>query len=469
MKYSRASEEHGYIVGINKSAKGTFVAAFDDLISIFYFGEWLKGYYFKDGATIVDAINFALTEHNSIVEKCAAFDKRLKQDCDKVGKDYYILACAALRQSIGAHKLVENKKGELLFLSKECGSNGCIGTVDISYPSMPLFLLYNPELVNAMMTGIFEFARSSVWSYEFAPHDIGMYPWCAGQVYGVNEVDNKYGCKQNFIWRFPQVVPQTMPMLYVRPEKSEVYATARQMPVEECGNMLIMTAAAIQAGADVTIAKNNFDLLSVWVTYLEKYGLKPESQLCTDDFAGHLANNVNLAVKALVGIESFSIICSSLNKKDLAEEYRQKAEVFATRFKTLIGDGIMPLAYGHEGTYSLKCNILFDKLFGFGLIDQAVCECETDYYIEKSNRFGVPLDTRKSYTKADWILWCVSLTDDKEKRERLFAPIVRYLAESPPRVPFGDWYDTVSGEAIEFKNRTVVGGIFAPLLKKLSF
>lgn len=28
----------------------------------------------------------------------------------------------------------------------------------------------------------------------------------------------------------------------------------------------------------------------------------------------------------------------------------------------------MPLAYGMEGSYSLKYNILFDKLFGFELI-----------------------------------------------------------------------------------------------------
>ena len=90
--------------------------------------------------------------------------------------------CAALRQSVGGHKLVQNGKGELLFLSKECNSGGFIGTVDVSYPSIPLYLLYNPNLVNAMMTGVFEFARMPVWTYGFAPHDIGMYPHCAEQI-----------------------------------------------------------------------------------------------------------------------------------------------------------------------------------------------------------------------------------------------------------------------------------------------
>lgn len=461
LEYSRTDGERNFIASHSKKQCGYFITAFDDYVSIFYFGEWLKGYFFKDGATIVDAIEWAHKNHDRILEKCDIFDRQLKTDCEKVGKDYYILACAALRQTMGAHKLVENAKGELLFLSKECNSNGCIGTVDISYPSMPLFLAYNPELVNAMMAGVYEFAKMPVWTYNFAPHDLGTYPWCSGQVYGVNEEDDKYGCKQNFVWRFPQ----TIQMLYLRPAESNVYSTERQMPVEECGNMLIMTAAAIFSGASDGLAKNNFDLLSVWVTYLEKYGLKPESQLCTDDFAGHLANNVNLAIKALVGIESFSIICEKLGKTKLAKEYSQKAKAFAEELKKEVGAGIMPLAYGQKDTYSLKYNILFDKLFGFNLIEQEICEREVDYYIEKSNRFGVPLDTRKDYSKTDWILWCAALTDDKTKCEKLYAPIVKFLAESPSREPFIDWYGTVKGEYIMFRNRTVQGGIFAPLLK----
>ena len=230
--------------------------------------------------------------------------------------------------------------------------------------------------------------------------------------------------------------------------------------------MLIMTAAAMLAGASEKQAKRNFPLLRKWVKYLEKFGLEPSNQLCTDDFAGHLANNVNLAVKALVGIEAFSVICGKLGKDALAEEYRAKAAAFAAKFKARVGDGVMPLAYGAEGTYSLKYNLLFDKLFGFELIGQDVCERETAYYAEKNNRFGVPLDTRKDYTKADWILWCAALTDDKEKARALYAPVLTYLSESASRKPFGDWYDTVTGLIEHFYNRTVVGGNFAPLLKE---
>lgn len=462
-KYVRKDRERNYLFAVSKSPKGYFMTAFEDKVSIFYFGEWLKGYYFRKGKTIIDALNESRKNHDDILVQCAAFDKKLKEDCEKVGKDYYTLACAALRQSVGAHKLVENAKGDLLFLSKECDSNGCIGTADVSYPSIPLFLIYNPELVNAMMTGIFDFAKMPVWTYDFAPHDIGTYPWCIGQVYGVKNRDDKYSCNMTCFWEYPR----THTMLYLRPAASEVYEEKYQMPVEECGNMLIMTAAAMLAGASEKQAKKNFPLLKKWVKYLEKYGLKPSNQLCTDDFAGHLANNANLAIKALAGLEAFSVVCKRLGKDALAQEYRKKAEKFAEDFRAIVGEGIMPLAYGMEGSYSLKYNILFDKLFGFSLIGQDVYERETSYYIQKNERCGVPLDTRRDYTKSDWILWCAALTDEREKTEALYAPVLTYLAESSSRKPFGDWYDTKTGLIEHFFNRTVQGGIFAPLLKEL--
>ena len=125
----------------------------------------------------------------------------------------------------------------------------------------------------------------------------------------------------------------------------------------------------------------------------------------------------------------------------------------------------MPLAYGRDGSYSLKYNLLFEKLFGFGLIGQDVIEREVGYYLTKGLDYGVPLDERAQYTKSDWLLWCAALTDDPAKRDALYKPVVRYLAESSSRVPFGDWYDADNGRIENFVNRTVQGGIFAPLLK----
>ena len=67
--------------------------------------------------------------------------------------------------------------------------------------------------------------------------------------------------------------------------------TSYQMPVEECGNMLIMLEAARAFGADKALADQYRSLLDNWVKYLVQYGEDPAEQLCTDDFAGHLAHN----------------------------------------------------------------------------------------------------------------------------------------------------------------------------------
>ena len=128
-----------------------------------------------------------------------------------------------------------------------------------------------------------------------------------------------------------------------------------------------------------------------------------------------------------------------------------------------------------DSTFSLKYNMAFDVLFGSGLFDSDVRERETDTYIAKSNAYGVPLDTRSTYTKSDWILWTTVLTDDIEKRKALIAPVAKFLRETATRYPFSDWYYSDSGlirgeinrHGLHggFKNRTVQGGIFAPLLK----
>ena len=262
----------------------------------------------------------------------------------------------------------------------------------------------------------------------------------------------------NWFW----LSPRSFSMLYLRPAASDVYDLAGQMPVEECGNMLIMMAAALAAGADERLARDNFDLLGQWADYLAEHGASPEHQLCTDDFAGHLAGNVNLSVKAMVGLEAFALLCRRLGAGD-AERYERAARSLAVHIAACAQNGVLPLAYGVADSYSLKYNLLFDKLFGFRLLEEFY-ERETDVYLAHTAKYGVPLDGRRRYTKSDWLLWCAALTDNAEKCRAFYAPVLRYLEATPSRVPFGDWYDADSGAAEHFYNRSVQGGIFAPML-----
>ena len=163
------------------------------------------------------------------------------------------------------------------------------------------------------------------------------------------------------------------------------------MPVEECGNMLIMLEAGRAFGADPALAKQYRSLLDTWVQYLVKYGEDPDEQLCTDDFAGHLAHNVNLAAKAIIGVACYARLAGE-------ESYAKQAKTMAEHLLEKIGDkGNTPLTLDGQG-WSMKYNLLWDKVLGLGLMPESFYAAETASYLPRINTYGLPLDSRADYT-----------------------------------------------------------------------
>lgn len=409
--------------------KFNIMLAYDDIYSIEYFHKKLKAYWKRNGLTIDKILDAACEEHDGITAKCEKFNKMLRQKAEKSGGKYYAdLVSLGYRQAIAAHKLTADENGDILFFSKECFSNGCIATVDVSYPSIPLFLCFNPELVKGMIEPIFKYADMEEWPFDFAPHDVGCYPLANGQVYGNNEL--KY-----------------------------------QMPVEECGNMLIMTATFCRATKDASFAEKNWQLLSKWVKYLENYGMDPGNQLCTDDFAGHLEHNANLSVKAIIGIACYSILCDMLGHKEDAGKYLSEAKEMALKWKEMANDGDhYRLSYNLPGSWSMKYNMVWDDILGLNLFPDSVKRKEIAFYLKKQNKYGLPLDNRKEYTKSDWLVWVATMSKTKDEFEMLIKPLWDFINETKSRVPFTDWYETVKCTQVGFQHRSVIGGIFIKLL-----
>ena len=406
--------------------------AYEDFYSMEYFGEKLKGYWTKNGDSFLDVVKKALEEYDEINIKCDAFDQKLRKDAEKISVKYADLMCLAYRQVIGAHKLLE-KDGKLLFISKECCSDGDAATVDVTYPSIPLFLLLNPDLVEGMLNPVFEFAEENHgWEYEFAPHDVGLYPLANGQAYGYEKDD---------------------------PE----YILSRQMPVEECGNMISTVAALCRARGDFGYAKEHMESLKKWADYLVKIGYNPGCQLCTDDFAGHLAHNCNLGVKGIIAIGAFGDILSKCQED--GSVYMEAAKKFAADWKkdAFAGDHYA-LVFDNKDTWSIKYNLVMDRLLGLNIFDKDIAECEVAYYKTKMNKYGLPLDSRSDYTKSDWQMWSACLTDDTEYRDMIIDRMWTMVCEMKERVPFSDWYYTSVPNMERFQNRTVQGGLFMPML-----
>ena len=411
-------------LGKVKSARGMLMAGYDDVYSIQYFGQNLRPWWNRDGdGSIEEQFEAAAREYKTLMRKAAAFDKDLMERSARKGGQKYAEICAlAYRQAVSAHKLVESPEGDLLWLSKENNSNGSINTVDVTYPSTPLFFLYNTDLVKGMMNGIFHYSESGRWTKPFPAHDIGTYPLANGQTYGGD------------------------------------------MPVEEAGNMLILSAAVCKYDGNADYAAKHWQTLTAWVEYLSEFGLDPEDQLCTDDFAGRFAHNVNLSVKAILGIASYGQMAGLLGDAKASGKYLSKAREMALEWERMASDGDhYRLCFDQSGTWSQKYNLLWDTLLELKVFPEGIMQKEIPYYLTKLNEWGLPLDSRKDYTKTDWIVWTASM-GTREQFETLVDLVWKYYNETGDRIPMGDWVNTLDTGHPAFKARSVVGGVFAKLL-----
>lgn len=428
---STEPSSNGYLAMVTDLGKvtettGHVLVGYDDLYSIQYFEDNLRPYWNRTGQeTIEHQFELAEMQYDELMKRSVEFDNTLMNNAKKTGGTKYAELCAlAYRQVVAAHKLVESTSGDLLLFSKENFSNGSIGTVDITYPTAPFFLVLNPELCKATMNHIFYYSESGKWNKPFAAHDVGTYPQANGQTYGGD------------------------------------------MPVEESGNMVITTCAVALLEGNASYAEKHWDVLTTWTNYLTEYGMDPENQLCTDDFAGHFAHNANLSIKAIVGIGAYAKLAAMLGKEDLAASYMAKAKEMAANWVEMAEDGDhYKLTFDKPGTWSQKYNIVWDKLLGLGLFPEEVASKEIAYYLTKQNRYGLPLDCREDYTKTDWIMWTATIADNQEDFCKFVEPVYDFMNETNDRVPMSDWIYTSEAVHRGFQARSVVGGYYIKMLE----
>ena len=235
--------------------------------------------------------------------------------------------------------------------------------------------------------------------------------------------------------------------------------------MEETANMLIMTAALAKMEGNADYAQRYWPLLQKWAVYLLSKGFDPENQLCTDDFAGHLAHNVNLSAKAIEALASYAFLCEMTGKKEEGEKTRSVCRKFVGDWIIQSNDGDHTrLAFDLPGTWSQKYNLIWDKVLGYNLFPDSIFRKEITFYKKVQAKYGLPLDNRERYTKNDWITWTASMSDNLQDFEALFNPVYDFACRTPQRIPLTDWYITDNAYCVGFRARSVVGGFYMRLL-----
>ena len=413
-------------LGKVKEASDFLMIGYDEVYDMQYMKKNYKAYYARDGKTIFNAFEELRDNYASIMKRCRDLDKMIYDDALAAGnKKYAEMLSANYRLVMAAHKLFQDDKGHILYFSKENKSNGCVNTVDLTYPESPLYLLYNPTLQKGMVLSILEYALSDQRKGKnCAAHDLGQYPLANGQVYGDT------------------------------------------MPLEESANIILLCNAICKITGDGEWLKPYKSVLKTWADYCRAEGQNPGNQLCTDDFKGPSEQNTNLSIKAIMAVAAYADLIPYIggNTRDI-EKFRNYAKNMALLWEADARDGDHYRMEFHKGgTWSQKYNLVWDLMWGWNYFPAEVVDREINFYLTKQHKYGLPLDSRDLQTKSDWILWTASMSPDTETFLQFSDKHYDYMNETTSRIPLSDFYMVDSGRSCNFSARSVLGGLWMKVL-----
>jgi hypothetical protein len=361
----------------------------------------------------------------------------------KEAEAYYSIVALSARQVMGAYVFTVPPSGgcsnsssnlsEPLMFQKEISSDGNVNTVDVMYPAMPFFLYANPNLLRFNLEPLYQNQEGGFYPNQYSMHDLGThFPNATGHVEGNDEY----------------------------------------MPVEESGNMILMTYAYFKFSGDSSFIKQHYTILQQFATYLINFSLAPGLQLSTDDFAGQLVNQTNLAIKGIVGLQAMANIATIAGDLTSSQNYSSTASGFYKQWEAFAIDPSgrhTLLSYQWRSSYGLLYNTFPNMLLSLNLIPQSLYDMQSNWYPTTSQIFGIPLDNRHSYTKSDWEMWTAATCSPQTRR--LFVNAIGYwLNHTDTDRPFTDLYETIdtgsypaSPSPIYFNARPVAGGHYSLL------
>ncbi|RYO85211.1 hypothetical protein DL766_009021 [Monosporascus sp. MC13-8B] len=415
-----------FSIGLTQDAAIKLLGEGDDYTT--YPSLWKS--YFQTG---VEAMTFFYNDYGEASRIADDLDNRVAADSlAAAGQDYLTITSLSVRQMFGALQFTGTPEDPVVFL-KEISSNSDIQTVDVIFPAMPLLLYLNPQLLRYLLKPLFLNQENGHYPKMSAIHDLGIFPFARGYPDGNDE----------------------------------------PMPVEECGNMIIMVLAYAQRTGDVDYLRAHYPILKQWAGYLVDESLIPANQLSTDDFAGMLANQTNLALKGIIGLRAMSEIADLTGNAEDAASFGNTARSYIGQWQDLgINRAADPphttLSYGDGSSHGLLYNLYANSLLGFcyDFVPKSVYDGQSAFYPTVAIEYGVPLDTRHTWTKTDWMMWTAAIAS-ADTRDLFIRLLARWISATTTNMAFTDLYDAATGgypnPGLRFTARPVVGGHFALL------
>ncbi|KAE9407196.1 DUF1793-domain-containing protein [Gymnopus androsaceus JB14] len=394
-----------------------------------------RSYYFWSAySTIAEVISDFLSDYSAALSRANSLDETLQAASASISSSYTDIVALSMRQTFGATELTIsgspgawNTSDTLMFL-KEISSDGNVNTVDVIMPAWPAFMYLNPALGKYLLLPLLQYQATGQYPNLYACHDMGAsYPIANGHNLGNDE----------------------------------------PMPIEESGNMLNMALDYTQRTGDTSLVTTYSSLFTQWADYLVANTLFPADQLATTDFDGALPNQTNLAIKGIIGIKAMSVILSTyLHDASSASTYNSTAESYLKTWQTfgISTDGShLILEYGNETTEVLGYNLAMDALLGLDFMPASVKSLQSTWYENNMALYGFPIDSRTTYTSAQWMIW-TGMTTSTSVQNGFIDAIRSWLSSGLTSTPFGDRFEDDTGANSGNEARPVVGGNLALLL-----
>ena len=412
------------------------------------YGYWQTEF----GDKLEDAVAFFVNDFDSALANAKAFDKQVLEDSraavggGEVGDQYAAITQLSVRQAFATFEITVskdskgryNKTDTLLFL-KEISSNGDMSTVDVIFPLFPLLSYANPDLLRDLMLPIFEYTESGLYPNKWCVHDLGVYP----NAFGHNDGNDE------------------------------------PMQVEESGNMIWMTlhwAQLVGKSKAIPFLEEHYKIMKQWTQFLIDDSLIPAEQLSTDDFAGTLANQTDLAIKGITAISAMGKIADLLGYSKDAKSYANISSSYIKKWQeyAISHDAShTKLAYQTDASWGTVYNLLADRLLDLNLVPEAVYKIQDAWYPRVQEKYGVPLDSRHKWTKTDWEMFAAAASDNPATHKLFIELLYRFIKDGKTDAPFTDLMESTTGDfpkqpedpLIHFLARPVVGGHFSFLAK----